>query len=75
VHRAGANLSESRRRRAIGVVFIPTNCVTDPRLLRYHEEQLAEDIELQKIKNPKLYANLSKSATGNEMSAIVRNSN
>ena len=54
IHRAGKNNSD-RRRRAIGVVLIPTNCKTDPIQLKYHNDRLKEDIELQKIKDPKLY--------------------
>lgn len=58
VHRAGANNSIDRRRRAIGVVFLPNESKVDPRLVSYHEHQLQEDIELQKIKDPTLYAKL-----------------
>lgn len=54
IHRAGRNKSD-RRRRAIGIVFIPDRCKEDPRLLSYHNERLKEDIELQKIKDPTLY--------------------
>lgn len=57
IHRAGKNNS-LRRRRAIGVVFIPSECTLDPRLERYHQERLAEDIELQKVKDPVLYEKL-----------------
>jgi phytanoyl-CoA hydroxylase len=57
IHRAGKNTS-NRRRRAIGVVFIPTVCTIDPLLEKYHQDRLKEDIELQKIKNPKLYEQL-----------------
>lgn len=46
IHRAGKNNSKDRRRRAIGVVFIPTICQDDTRLMSYFQEQLAEDIEL-----------------------------
>lgn len=55
IHRAGKNSSLDRRRRAIGIVFIPNECKIDPLLEKYHQERLMEDIELQKIKNPKLY--------------------
>ncbi len=55
IHRAGKNNSAGRRRRAIGIVCVPTDCVTDPRLQKYHEDQLAEDIELQKVKDPTTY--------------------
>lgn len=58
IHRAGKNLSENRRRRAVGVVFIPKECETDPRLFMYHTTQLKEDIELQKVKDPVLYKKL-----------------
>lgn len=58
IHRAGRNLSVNRRRRAIGVVFIPKSCRNDPRLLAHHKKQLKEDIELQRIKDPKLYEQL-----------------
>jgi len=60
IHRAGANTSVARHRRAIGIVFIPKSCTTDERLMRYHTQQLKEDIELQKIKNPGLYRELIK---------------
>lgn len=58
VHRAGKNNSENRRRRAIGVVFIPGKCKTDERLKGYHLSQLKEDIELQRVKDPLLYKKL-----------------
>jgi len=58
IHRAGKNNTTDRRRRAIGLVFIPDNCVIDDRLLKYHNARLKKDIELQKIKNPKLYREL-----------------
>ena len=61
IHRAGANTSKDRRRRAIGIVFIPNSCRPDPRLIGYHKEQLKEDIELQKYKDPLLYEKLLKS--------------
>lgn len=59
VHRAGKNTSD-RRRRAIGVVFIPKNCQRDERLYDYFQKQLEEDIELQRIKDPQLYERLTK---------------
>lgn len=59
IHRAGKNNSE-RRRRAIGIVFIPDECKKDPRLVKYHTDRLTEDIELQKIKDPSLYDSLTK---------------
>lgn len=55
VHRAGANVSENRRRRAIGMAFVPVECEIDKRLQGYHEDQLRKDIELQKVKDPILY--------------------
>lgn len=58
VHRAGKNESENRRRRAIGIVFIPKNCEKSPRLVKYHNDRLIEDIELQRIKNPSRYREL-----------------
>jgi phytanoyl-CoA hydroxylase len=58
IHRAGKNNSVDRRRRAIGLVFIPNSCVLDERLNKYHEERLKEDIELQKYKDPMLYEKL-----------------
>ncbi len=58
VHRAGKNNSENRRRRAIGIVFIPKNCEESPRLVKYHNDRLIEDIELQRIKNPSRYRKL-----------------
>ena len=60
IHRAGKNNTEDKRRRAIGIVFIPTSCTIDPRLNKYHKEQLKEDIELQKYKDPLLYESLVK---------------
>lgn len=57
VHRAGKNNS-NRRRRAIGLVFIPNSCTIDDRLNTYHKDRLKEDIELQKYKNPALYDQL-----------------
>lgn len=57
IHRAGKN-SSNRRRRAIGLVFIPESCVDDSRLTKYHNERLKEDIELQKFKNPSYYRKL-----------------
>ena len=58
IHRAGKNNSVNRRRRAIGIVFIPKICQTEPRLVNYHNQQLKEDIELQEYKNPSLYRKL-----------------
>lgn len=58
VHRAGGNTSENRRRRAIGLVFIPKICKPNPLLVSYHNDRLKEDIELQKIKNPSKYREL-----------------
>jgi phytanoyl-CoA hydroxylase len=58
IHRAGKNNSENRRRRAIGIVFIPDECKQDDLLTKYHNDRLREDIELQKIKDPKLYREL-----------------
>ena len=58
VHRAGKNSSADRRRRAIGVVFIPTNCEESARLVGYHNDRLREDIELQRVKNPAKYRKL-----------------
>jgi phytanoyl-CoA hydroxylase len=60
IHRAGKNSTFDKRRRAIGIAVIPTECSLDTRLENYHQERLKEDIELQKIKNPKLYRDLSK---------------
>lgn len=60
IHRAGKNNSVDRRRRAIGIVFIPESCKNDPRLVKYHKERLEKDIELQKYKNPVLYEKLLK---------------
>lgn len=57
VHRAGKN-SSNRRRRAIGVVFIPEECKKSPRLVRYHNDRLREDIELQRVKDPARYREL-----------------
>lgn len=58
IHRAGKNNTKDRRRRAIGIVFIPKKCKTDDRLLNHHNNMLKQDIELQKIKNPELYKKL-----------------
>lgn len=58
IHRAGKNNTENKRRRAIGIVFIPERCSIDPRLRGYHNDRLREDIELQKVKDPKHYAKL-----------------
>lgn len=55
IHRAGKNNSIDRRRRAIGIVFIPRSCKTDPLLQSYHDQRLREDIELQKVKDPAKY--------------------
>ena len=57
VHRAEKNKSD-RRRRAIGVVFIPKVCKKDERLMGYFNKQLKEDILLQEFKDPKLYSKL-----------------
>ena len=46
VHRAGANRSKARRRRAIGLVFVPSACGTDARLLEDHQQRLRVDKEL-----------------------------
>lgn len=59
VHRAGKNNS-CRRRRAIGVVFIPKICKQDQRLVDHSNSQLKEDIELQEYKNPTKYRELKK---------------
>lgn len=58
IHRAGKNDSKNRRRRAIGVVFIPKACKMDERLNKHHTDMLKEDIELQKVKDPLLYEEL-----------------
>jgi phytanoyl-CoA hydroxylase len=55
VHRAGANSSEDKRRRAIGIVFIPKSCEVDQLLEKYHNDRLKEDIKLQRIKDPEKY--------------------
>ncbi len=55
IHRAEENKSLNRRRRAIGIVFIPNECKIDPRLEKYHQDRLKEDVELQKVKSPELY--------------------
>ncbi len=59
IHRAGKN-NTIFRRRAIGIVCIPNECVTDMILEKYHRDRLKEDIELQKIKDPNLYRKISK---------------
>tara|TARA_B100001105_G_scaffold250406_1_gene238693 strand:+ start:59 stop:844 length:786 start_codon:yes stop_codon:yes gene_type:complete len=58
IHRAGKNNSLNRRRRSIGIVFIPNNCKVDEQLNKIHCKQLKEDIELQREKNPELYERL-----------------
>jgi phytanoyl-CoA hydroxylase len=58
IHRADKNNSTNLRRRAIGVVFIPKSCGQDERLMKYYNDQIKEDIELQKIKDPALYRKL-----------------
>lgn len=58
IHRAGKNNSINRRRRAIGVVFIPKNCEKDMLLEKYHLQNLKKDIELQEVKDPNLYREL-----------------
>lgn len=58
IHSAGKNSSDNRRRRAIGLIFAPTECGVDPKLEAYHNENLKKDIELQKINNPDLYLKL-----------------
>lgn len=60
IHRAGKNSSKDRRRRAIGIVFVPINCTKNEVLVKYHLNRLKGDIELQKIKDPKLYSELVK---------------
>lgn len=59
IHRAGKNNS-NKRRRAIGVVFIPKICKIDERLKQYFDEQLLGDILLQKNNNPELYEKIKK---------------
>jgi phytanoyl-CoA hydroxylase len=51
IHMAGANTSENRRRRAIGIVVIPTCCKPDENLVEWHKKMLQEDIELQNNKD------------------------
>lgn len=58
IHRAGKNNTLDKRRRAIGIAIIPTECTLDERLEQYHQDNLKEDIELQKTKNPELYKKL-----------------
>lgn len=58
VHRAGKNNS-NRRRRAIGIVFIVKDSEKDPVLMDHFKSQLKEDIELQKVKDPQRYRQLS----------------
>jgi len=58
IHRAEKNESIDKRRRAIGVIFIPIICKADTQLVKYHNDQLSEDIELQKYKNPELYSKI-----------------
>ena len=47
IHRAGKNKSLNRRRRAIGLIYIPTKCQPDPELKEYYNILLLEDIRLQ----------------------------
>ena len=58
IHRAGKNSTINKRRRAIGVVYIPTYCKQDDRLVKYHNDRLREDIELQQVKDPLLHKEL-----------------
>lgn len=58
IHRAGKNTSNDKRRRAIGIVFISKSCKKDERLMKYFEDNLKHDIELQKYKDPQLYEEL-----------------
>lgn len=51
IHMAGANISDNRRRRAIGIVVIPDETYIDDDLMMWHKEMLKEDIELQNNKN------------------------
>lgn len=57
IHRSGKNNSNNRRR-AIGIIYMPTYCTKDDILMKYHYDNLKEDIELQKIKDPILYKHL-----------------
>ena len=50
IHSAGKNNSINKRRRAIGIIFIPIQCVLDKDLDDYYQKQLKEDIILQ-LKN------------------------
>ena len=50
VHRAGKNISQDRRRRAIGIIYIPTDCKPDDKLTEYYNGLLLEDIEIKKIR-------------------------
>lgn len=68
VHRAGCNQSIDRRRRAIGVAIVPNWVGKSTQLESYYGELLRHDIELQREKNPKLYAELkSKYIYGDRM--------
>lgn len=58
IHKAGKNNTRDKRRRIIGLSFIPKICKIDNRLQSYFEEQLREDIELQKNNNIELYQTL-----------------
>lgn len=46
IHRAGANTTTDKRRRAIGIVIIPDTCIIDPILMKWHKKMLAEDLEI-----------------------------
>jgi hypothetical protein len=57
IHRAGLN-STGRRRRAICIPIIAVGSRPDPVLVAHSQRLLAEDVELQRIKNPALYRSL-----------------
>lgn len=50
LHQADKNRSEHLRRRAIGVVFIPSCCEVDPILMAHHQKMLAEDLQIQALR-------------------------
>jgi phytanoyl-CoA hydroxylase len=46
IHRAGKNTSQNRRRRAIGIIYIPTECKPDIKLTEHYSALLEEDKRL-----------------------------
>ena len=60
IHRAGKNNTINKRRRAIGIPLIPSNCTLDVKLAEQHKKRLEQDIQLQQKSNPVLFSELTK---------------